>query len=62
VPRLRGSLRIDALQDALDSSEVLRVELLYQLDRYKRLYCAVLSGFGRFRKRSRHWRARRCSA
>jgi len=49
LPRLRGSLRIDALQDALDSSSELCHELQAQLTRYKRLYCSALRGFGRFR-------------
>ena len=50
VPRLRGSLQIDALQDALDGSRLLRDELQRQLARYKRLYGAIFTGFGRFRK------------
>jgi hypothetical protein len=50
VPRLHGSMQIDALQDALDASTPLRTELLLQLDRYKRLYCSMMSGFGRFKK------------
>ena len=50
VPRLRGSLQIDAIDYALDRSELLREELQRQLERYKRLYCSMLSGFGRFRK------------
>ena len=50
VPRLRGSLQIDALQDALDRSCLLRDELERQLERYKRLYSSLLSGFGRFRE------------
>ena len=49
VPRLRGSLQIDAIQDALDRSETLRNQLQWQLNRYKRLYCSMFSGFGRFR-------------
>ena len=52
VPRLHGSMQIDALQDALDKSPLLRIELLVQLDRYKGLYCSVMSGFGRFKKLS----------
>ena len=50
VPRLRGSMRIDALQDALGRSDLLRAELKQQLARYKRLYLALFSGFGRFRR------------
>ena len=50
VPRLRGSLRIDALQDALANSEPLKLELERQLGVFKRIYCSLLSGFGRFRR------------
>ena len=50
VPRLRGSLQIDALQEALVNSTPLYEELQYQLSRYKRLYCSMFSGFGRFRE------------
>lgn len=50
VPRLRGSLQIDALRDALADSELLRLELQQQLDRFKRLYSSLFSGFGRFRR------------
>ena len=50
VPRLHGSLQIDALQDALGDSTLLRTELLVQLDRYKGLYCSMMSDFGRFNK------------
>ena len=49
VPRLRGSLQIDALRAAFQSSTLLRQELHRQLVLYKRLYCNLLSGFGRFR-------------
>ena len=49
VPRLRGSKSIDALMDALHDSELLRDEVLHQLARYKRLYCSIFRGFGRFR-------------
>jgi hypothetical protein len=79
VPRLRGSLQIDALQLALHRSTLLSDELQRQLARiciaaqthdqplvtlvthgpsqsslawsgYKRLYCSILTGLGRFRK------------
>ena len=50
VPRVHGSMQIDALQDALDASKALRTELALQLNRYKGLYCSMLSGFGRFKK------------
>ena len=50
VPRLRGSHEIDALQEALFSSKPLRLELARQLERYTRVYAALMSGFGRFRK------------
>lgn len=50
VPRQRGSQQIDALQDALHRCPLLQDELQSQLVRYKQLYCALLSGFGRFRK------------
>ena len=50
VPRLRGSLQIEALAMALERSEPLVHELQYQLARFKRLYCSLLTGFGRFRK------------
>ena len=49
VPRLRGSNSIDALMDAFHDSELLRDEVLHQLARYKRLYCSIFRGFGRFR-------------
>ena len=48
VPRLRGSTRIDALQDALHASERLRGELVNQLGVFKRFYCSMMTGFGRF--------------
>ena len=50
VPRLYGSLQIDALRTAMLNSELLRLELRGQLERYKRLYVSLLSGFGRFRQ------------
>ena len=50
VPRLRGSMQIEALHEALTNSELLKLELLYQLARYKRFYTSIFSGFGRFRK------------
>ena len=50
VPRLPGSLQIDSLAMALERSEQLVHELQYQLARFKRLYCSLLTGFGRFRK------------
>jgi len=49
VPRLRGSQQIDVLQEAIDGSLLLQAELHLQLARYKRLYCSILRGFGRFR-------------
>ena len=60
VPRLHGSMQIDALQDALDKSPLLRTELLVQLDRYKGLYCSVMSDFGRFKKLTAQASASRC--
>jgi hypothetical protein len=49
VPRLRGSLQLDVLGALLDSSEPLRLELLRSLALWKRFYCSLLRGFGRFR-------------
>ena len=52
VPRLRGSLQIDALQEALGRSRELHDTLVIQLNRWKVLYCSMFAGFGRFRKLS----------
>jgi hypothetical protein len=50
VPRLHGSLQIGALRTALLNSQLLQCELRAQLERYKRLYVSLMSGFGRFRQ------------
>ena len=49
IPRLRGLYEIDVLRAVLLGSERLCRELHRQLDRFKRLCCRTLSGFGRFR-------------
>jgi len=50
VLRLRGSLEIPALQDALRLSGTLRLELVRQLEWYKRVVASLFTGFGRFGK------------
>jgi len=57
--RVRGSLQIEALRDALLNSELLGLELQAQLVRYKRLYASIFSDFGRF-DASPCCQARRC--
>eukprot|EP00964_Phaeocystis_antarctica_P082389 scaffold51660_cov37-Phaeocystis_antarctica.AAC.1 len=42
--------RLKPWSPALLNSELLRLELRGQLERYKRLYVSLLSGFGRFRQ------------
>lgn len=49
LPRFRGVNELHMLRAVLVSSERLCRELCVQLHRYKRLYCSVLRGFGRFR-------------
>ena len=50
LPRFRGLYELDALHDAYMSNERLCRELDKQLDVFKRLYCSIMSGFGRFRQ------------
>jgi hypothetical protein len=50
LPRLKGVYELHALHAALLSSDRLRIELTKQLMRFKRLYCAMLSPFGRFKR------------
>jgi hypothetical protein len=49
VPRLRGSMQMEELRAAFAHSPLLRAELHGQLDAFKRYYCSLFSGFGRFR-------------
>ena len=50
LPRFRGLYELDALRDAYLEDARLCRELHKQLHIFKRLYCNMLSGFGRFRK------------
>lgn len=50
LPRLKGVHELHALHAALRSSNRFRIELTKQLMRFKRLYCAMLSPFGRFKR------------
>ena len=50
LPRFRGAYELDALRDAYLENERLCRELNKQLHVFKRLYCSLMSGFGRFRK------------
>ena len=50
VPRVKGAYELYSLHQVLLQSDHLRIELRLQLMRFKRLYCSVMSQFGRFRK------------
>eukprot|EP00966_Prymnesium_polylepis_P331208 7386775-Prymnesium_polylepis.1 len=48
VPRLRGSMQMNELREAFAQSPLLQEEVHRQLDLFKRQYCSLFSGFGRF--------------
>jgi hypothetical protein len=49
IPRLRGLYELHALHAVLQRSPSLQRELRVQLERFKRQYCSLLRGAGRFR-------------
>ena len=49
LPRFKGLYELHVLHLALRGSDRLRIALSKQLMRFKRLYCAFLSSFGRFK-------------